>query len=52
MIRSSNKTAKLDETAVFGAMCRHEIPLMFLNIKNGGEKFVVVCYYVLTFYNK
>lgn len=25
----------LDETALFGCACRHEIPLMFINLKHG-----------------
>lgn len=37
-IRSSVKSSKLDETAVFGMMCKHELPLMFCNIRGGGEK--------------
>ncbi len=35
MIRSANRYKALDETAVFGAACRHEFPLLFFNLKHG-----------------
>ncbi|XP_066272594.1 uncharacterized protein [Branchiostoma lanceolatum] len=34
-IRSKNTQKKLDVTGVFGAACRHEMPLQFLNMKHG-----------------
>jgi len=41
VVRSSVKTDKLDETAVFGCMCKHEIPKKFCNIRKGGERYVI-----------
>lgn len=35
VLRSSNRYKALDETAVFGCACRHEFPLMFINLKHG-----------------
>ena len=29
----------LDETALFGCGCRHEFPLMFVNLKHGERSF-------------
>ncbi|XP_019617792.1 PREDICTED: uncharacterized protein LOC109465093 isoform X2 [Branchiostoma belcheri] len=34
-IRSKNKQTKLDVTGVFGATCRHEMPLQFINMTQG-----------------
>ncbi|XP_066300346.1 uncharacterized protein [Branchiostoma lanceolatum] len=34
-IRSKTKQTKLDVTGVFGAACRHEIPLQFMNMSHG-----------------
>ena len=34
-LRSSNRYHALDETAVFGCGCRHEFPLLFINLKHG-----------------
>ncbi|KAI8490381.1 hypothetical protein Bbelb_316490 [Branchiostoma belcheri] len=34
-LRSKNKQKKLDVTGVFGAACRHEMPLAFLNMSHG-----------------
>lgn len=34
-LRSANRYCALDETAVFGSACRHEFPLMFINLKHG-----------------
>jgi len=34
-IRSKSKAAKLDITATFGAACRHEFPLLFINMTHG-----------------
>ncbi|XP_028412645.1 uncharacterized protein LOC114535544 [Dendronephthya gigantea] len=36
-LRSKVKTKKLDETAIFGAGCRHEVPLKFFSLKRGEE---------------
>lgn len=38
-LRSTSRFHALDETAVFGCGCRHEFPLMFLNLKH-GERYV------------
>ena len=35
MLRSATRYRALDETAVFGAACRHEFPYLFLNLKHG-----------------
>lgn len=32
---SNSRFAALDETAVFGSICHHEFPLLFLNMKHG-----------------
>ncbi|KAI8493215.1 hypothetical protein Bbelb_292190 [Branchiostoma belcheri] len=34
-IRSKIKQSKLDVTGVFGAACRHEIPVQFMNLSHG-----------------
>lgn len=34
-LRSRSRYAALDETAVFGSICRHEFPHRFLNMKHG-----------------
>ena len=34
-LRSSQRYHSLDETALFGCACRHEFPLLFLNLKHG-----------------
>ncbi|XP_023192885.1 uncharacterized protein LOC111609322 isoform X1 [Xiphophorus maculatus] len=34
-LRSQNQQKKLDITAVFGASCRHEVPLILLNMTHG-----------------
>ena len=36
-LRSKNKSNKLDETALFGAGCKHEVPLKFFSLKRGEE---------------
>ena len=33
--RSSNRWHGLDETALFGSSCWHEVPLKFINLKHG-----------------
>jgi len=33
-IRTEKKSAKLDETAIFGAACRHGFPKLFCNLKH------------------
>ncbi|XP_048035513.1 uncharacterized protein LOC125261015 isoform X2 [Megalobrama amblycephala] len=35
MLRSQKQAKKLDVTGVFGASCRHEMPLMFVNMSQG-----------------
>ena len=34
-LRSASRFHKLDETALFGSACRHNIPLYFFNLKHG-----------------
>ncbi|XP_078676405.1 uncharacterized protein LOC144913536 [Branchiostoma floridae x Branchiostoma belcheri] len=34
-LRSKNKQTKLDVSGVFGAACRHEVPLLFVNMTHG-----------------
>ena len=34
-VRAKIKTAKLSETAVFGSVCRHEVPKYFFSLKHG-----------------
>jgi hypothetical protein len=36
-LRSKIKSNKLDETAVFGCSCRHEVPNTFFSLKRGGR---------------
>ena len=38
MLRSNSRYHKLDETALFGCACRHEFPLLFLDLKHGEMK--------------
>ena len=38
-LRSKSRYHALDETGVFGATCRHDIPLKMLSMKQ-GEKYV------------
>ena len=40
VMRSCTWYKALDETAVFGCACRHEFPIMFINLKH-GERFVM-----------
>lgn len=35
IIRSKKKTDKLDITGLFGSVCQHDIPQLFLNLKHG-----------------
>ncbi|XP_061170780.1 uncharacterized protein LOC133180253 [Saccostrea echinata] len=35
IIRSKKKTDKLDITGLFGSVCQHDIPQIFLNLKHG-----------------
>ena len=34
-LRSNSRYARLDETGIMGAACRHEYPLCFLNLRHG-----------------
>ena len=34
-LRSSHRFRSLDETAILGTACRHEMPLLFVNLKHG-----------------
>jgi hypothetical protein len=40
VLRSRSRFHALDETAVLGAVCRHDFPIRMLNLKH-GEKCVV-----------
>ena len=35
IIRSKNQTANLRVTGVFGSACRHEVPLLFMDLRHG-----------------
>ena len=37
-IKSLQKSKYLDDTGIFGSICRHGIPLKFLNLRNMGER--------------
>lgn len=37
VLRSKTRYHALDETGVFGATCRHDIPLKMLNMKQGEK---------------
>lgn len=44
-LRSNKRYKALDETAVMGSICRHEIPLRFINLFH-GERLVctnIIC---------
>ncbi|PIK38812.1 hypothetical protein BSL78_24347 [Apostichopus japonicus] len=34
-LRTKNRSKKVDETGVFGAVCRHEMPIKFFSLKQG-----------------
>lgn len=34
-MRSRARNAKLDVRGVFGAVCRHEFPIIFMDMKHG-----------------
>ena len=34
-LRSRSRYHALDETAVFGAICRHDLPIQMLSLKHG-----------------
>ncbi|XP_059353826.1 uncharacterized protein LOC132123107 [Carassius carassius] len=38
VLRSQKQAKKLDVTGVFGASCRHEMPLMFVNMSQGERQ--------------
>jgi len=38
-VRSRSRNANLDVRAVFGSVCRHEYPVLFMDMKH-GERFV------------
>ena len=47
-LRSASRFHKLDETALFGSACRHEIPLYFFNLKHGeryNDEFKIAWYF-------
>ena len=45
-LRSSQRFHALDETGVFGCSCKHEFPILFLNLKH-GERFPFACRYTI-----
>lgn len=38
VVRSRMRNAKLDIRGVFGSVCRHEMPVLFMDMKH-GERF-------------
>ncbi len=40
-LRSSSRYKALDETGLFGCACRHEFPVLFLDLKH-GERYMYV----------
>ena len=42
VLRSWSRYYLLDETAVFGAVCRHDFPLGMLSLKH-GERYTSIC---------
>ena len=40
-LRSSTRFRALDETALYGASCRHEFPTVFCNLKH-GERYMYI----------
>ena len=47
VLRSRSRYCALDETAVFGAVCRHDFPLAMLNLKHGERYNHYVCIYII-----
>ena len=35
VVRAKSRNAKLDIRGVFGSVCRHEYPLLFMDMKHG-----------------
>ena len=49
-MRSSKRYKALDETAVMGSVCRHEIPMRFFNLLHGERSvFFVKLNFLLKF---
>lgn len=46
-LQSNVRYSKLDETAVMGAACRHEYPLLFLNLRHGERYYYYYCALVI-----
>ncbi len=42
VIRSRARNSKLDIRGVFGSVCRHEFPILFMDMKH-GERLAVEC---------
>lgn len=42
-LRSRSRFAALDETAVFGAVCRHNFPQKFISMKHGERYSGLLC---------
>lgn len=45
-LRSSQRFHALDETAVFGCACKHEFPVLFLNLKHGERLLARIKFYL------
>ncbi|PIK44841.1 hypothetical protein BSL78_18289 [Apostichopus japonicus] len=37
LMQSKNKSKKIDETGVFGSVCRHEMPISFFSLRQGEQ---------------
>lgn len=51
MLRTKAQQTKLDITGVFGVACRHEMPIMFLNMTMGERQVndtIVICVGICT----
>ncbi|XP_056604136.1 uncharacterized protein LOC130420674 [Triplophysa dalaica] len=51
VLRSPQQAKKLDVTGVFGASCRHEMPLMFVNMTQGERQVYATVVIILLFYS-
>ncbi|XP_056604140.1 uncharacterized protein LOC130420676 isoform X2 [Triplophysa dalaica] len=51
VLRSPQQAKKLDVTGVFGASCRHEMPLMFVNMSQGERQVYATVVIILLFYS-
>ena len=42
MLRGPQKNNGLDEKGIFGAICRHNFPIAFMDMKHNGERYIIV----------